>query len=97
MYGRTPLRSFSTSRQIVRIHAVGVVAEIDHRHRDHVGGLVEKRDPAVGKMARDLGLEDHVAAVDRRIRHALTDHLDVVGESGRAPQIRHAVAIARIR
>ena len=54
MYGRTPLSSFSTSREVARIEAVRIVPEIDERHRYDVGRLVEKRDAAIGETLRDL-------------------------------------------
>ncbi len=72
------------------------MAEIQHGHRYHVRRLVEKTDAAVRESRGDRGIEDHVPAVQRRVRHALADHVDVIGDSRGAPHVRDAVQVARV-
>ena len=79
-----------------RVHAVVVMAQIQHDQRYHVGRFVEERDAAIGKFGHDIRIENHVAAVKWCIGHPRFDHVDVVCESGCTPHVRHTVEIARV-
>ncbi|MNQ66287.1 hypothetical protein D3C85_807770 [compost metagenome] len=66
------------------------------RQSDHLLGRVENGDAAVLQLARVLGFEQQVQAVERRIRQALPDRLDVHAQTQGAPGVRHAIAVARV-
>ena len=47
-------------------------------------------------MCHNLGFEEHVEAVNRRVRHTRFHQIDVVGETVHVAQIRHSVLVTGI-
>ncbi|MNI22176.1 hypothetical protein D3C73_757280 [compost metagenome] len=63
---------------------------------DHLLGRIENGDAAILQLARVLGFEQQVQAVERHVRQALLERLDVHAQTQGAPGIRHTVAVAGI-
>jgi hypothetical protein len=96
MYGRTLSSISSAALKSSRRVLFGSRPQILERELDDVLGGIEKRHAAVGEFRDDFRLEQHVEAVDRRIRHARLDHVDVVGEAVDGMQIGHGVGVVRV-
>ncbi len=71
--------------------------QIVERELQHVLRRVEERHAAVRKVRDHLRLEEHVEAIDRRVRHAGTDGVDVVGESVHVAHVGNRIAVAGVR
>ncbi|MNN00686.1 hypothetical protein D3C81_1132860 [compost metagenome] len=76
-------------RQIRRLSAARITAQIVEHHRQHFVRRVDHRDSAIGELGRQLRFEQHVEAVDRCVGHALLNLLGVVGQADGAPGVRH--------
>ena len=72
------------------------MAQVEHGHGYHRDRVVQQAHAAVGEARDDLGIEDHVAAGKRRVRHPFLDHLDIVGKACRAPHVGDRVAVSWI-
>src|SRR5690606_25514360 len=82
--------------EIIGAFAQRVEAEIFQRGGHDFGRRVEQGDAAIGEIGGDLGIEDQVPAVDRRIFHALGNGVDVVADAGGAPHVNNGVLIVRV-
>ncbi len=87
--GLDPLEQGQGRLQIVRLAAAGIPPKIVQHHRQHLVRGVDDRDAAICKFRRQLGLEQHVQAADRGIRHPLLDSVRIVGEPYGAPGVGH--------
>jgi len=75
---------------------VGIQLQVQQRQLNDILRGVEETDPAIGKLRDDRRIEDHVEAVDRRIRHPRTDLVDVVGKAVDRMHVGNRIAVARI-
>ncbi|MCY1177057.1 hypothetical protein D9M73_173510 [compost metagenome] len=75
-------------RQVRRFGAPRVAAQVIEHHGQHFVRRVDHRDAAVGEFRRQFRFEQHVQAVDRRIRRTLGDLPGVVGQADGTPGVR---------
>ncbi|MCY1512221.1 hypothetical protein D9M68_466730 [compost metagenome] len=81
---------------VLGIAAVGVEAQVQQHRRDHLVAGVEHGDPALAELLDVLRLEQHRPGVDRVDAERRLDLLGVVADAVGAPQVGHAVFVARV-
>jgi len=82
--------------EILRLCGIGIEAEIVERDRDHLVRRIDDADAAVLEFLGDLGLEEHVEAIDRCLGQALVDQLGVVGNARRQPHVGNEILVLRV-
>ncbi|MNP00571.1 hypothetical protein D3C76_923630 [compost metagenome] len=82
---------------VLGVLAVMGQAQVVQGDRQQFGAIVQHRDATAFQLAHVLGLEDQVPGVHGRVvaEHRL-DLVDVVANTGTAPQVREAVLVARV-
>src|SRR5215469_12625355 len=83
--------------EIAEIAALRVETQIGERCRKHLLRRVEQRDATGGELLRIRRVEDQCEAAYRRLLAKCRVYLFFVeADTGIAPEIRHAMRIARI-
>ena len=59
-------------------------------------GAVQHGHAAIGEAGDDLGFEKEIGGVQRRVREAFPDHIDVIGNARRPPHVGDPMAVARV-
>ena len=83
-------------RQVVRILAVGILAQVDQHGADDLGRRVKDGHAAVLEFRHHLRVVEHGEAVHWRVGHRRLDLRLVVADAGGAPQVVHRVLVARV-
>ncbi len=83
--------------QLIGLAAVGRVAEVMQRRRQHLGGRVEEGDATGLQLLDVLRLEHQVPGVHRRVvAQRGLDLVDVVADADGAPHVGNRVLVARV-
>ncbi len=82
---------------VCRVLAVVRQAQVVQGNRQQLGAVVQHRYTAAFQLAHVFGLEDQVPRVQRRVvAQYRLDLVDVVADSGAAPQVGETVLVARV-
>ena len=81
---------------IPALRGIRVQPQISHGEQQRIRSRVEHGHAAIGEFRHDFRLEYHVQAVDRRVRHARLDHVDVVRKAVDGVQVGHGVRVPGI-
>ncbi|MNJ21984.1 hypothetical protein D3C77_163490 [compost metagenome] len=82
--------------QVFFFRAVGRLAQVVQRRRDHLGRSIEEAHTAALELGDVLGLEHHVPGIDLVDAQRSLDLLRVVADADGAPHVGERIFVARV-